>query len=118
MSLSAAASALAPNPKAEQWCEKGHKYLARKQTQEARDCFAQAVQLTAGKDKVYAFALAQAELACKNIPAGIKAFQLSHAAAPEWFAPIQALRMLKAPLKAPQQASTKQTAVEKKENKK
>ena len=100
MSLSAAASALAPNPQAEKMCELGHQFLSQKKYTQARDCFAKAVELTHGTDKVYAFALAQSELSCKNIPAAIKAFQLSHAAAPDWFAPQEALRMLKAPLKA------------------
>jgi tetratricopeptide (TPR) repeat protein len=111
MSLSAAASALAPNPKAEKLCEQGHVLLSKKRNKEARDCFAKAVELTQCNDKVYTFALAQSELACKNIPAAIKAFQLSHAADPQWFAPKEALRMLGAPLKEKQ-------AGEKKDNKK
>ena len=100
MSLAAAASALAPNPQAEKLCEQGHHFLGQKKNKQARDCFAKAVQLTSGNDKVYAFALAQSELSLKNIAAAIIAFQLSHAAAPDWFAPKEALRMLGAPLVA------------------
>ena len=107
MSLSAAASALAPNPRAERCCEQGHEYQSRKQFKQARDCFAQAVELTRGQDKVYCFALAQSELSCKNIPAAVAAFQLSHAAAPDWFAPKEALRMLGAPLVATAQQGGK-----------
>ena len=58
------------------------------------------IQLTKGKDKVYAFALAQAELANKNTSGAIEAFQLAHKAAPEWFAAKEALEMLGAPLNA------------------
>jgi hypothetical protein len=109
MSLSAAASALAPNPAAEKLCEQGHRFIGQKEHRQARDCFAKAVELTSGlsTSKVYAFALAQSELSLKNIPAAIKAFQLSHAAAPDWFAPKEALRMLKAPLTASTGSSKK-----------
>jgi hypothetical protein len=100
MSLAAAASALAPNPQAEKLCEQGHRLVGIKQNEQARDCFAQAVELTQGKDKVYAFALAQSELSLRDIPAAVRAFQLSHAADPDWFAPKEALRMLSAPLVA------------------
>ena len=44
--------------------------------------------------------LAQAELANKNISGAVEAFQLAHKAAPEWFAPKEALEMLGAPLNA------------------
>ena len=66
MSLSAAASALAPNPKAEKLCEQGHVLLSKKRNKEARDCFAKAVELTQCNDKVYTFALAQSELLTFN----------------------------------------------------
>eukprot|EP00943_MAST-04B_sp_MAST-4B-sp1_P003438 g3438.t1 len=98
MSLSAAASALAPNPEAEKYSEQGHVLLQRGNAAAAVDHFAHAVKLTNGKDKVYAFALAQAQLANKNINGAIDAFQLAHRAAPEWFAPKEALQMLGAPL--------------------
>ena len=100
MSLSAAASALAPNPEAERYSEKGHLLLQQGNVSAAKDHFFRAVQLTKGKDKVYAFALAQAELANKNISGAVEAFQLAHKAAPEWFAPKEALEMLGAPLNA------------------
>lgn len=101
MSLSAAASALAPNPRAEALSERGHELLRRgtsqssaEATQEARRCFAEAVRLTSGRDKVYCFALAQACLSCKDIPAAIDAFRMAARAAPDWFAPKEALEML------------------------
>ena len=98
MSLSAAASALAPNPVAEKFSERGHSYLQQGNVQEAERHFRQAVELTQGKDKVYAFALAQARLANKDIPGAIEAFRVAHRAAPSWFAPKEALEMLGAPL--------------------
>ena len=98
MSLSAAASALAPNPEAEKFSEQGHVLLQRGNTAAAVEHFAQAVKLTNGNDKVYAFALAQAQLANKNINGAIDAFRLAHRAAPEWFAPREALQMLGSPL--------------------
>ena len=94
MSLSAAASALAPNPEAERYSEQGHAHLQRGNAAAARDNFFRAVQLTEGKDKVYAFALGQSQLANNNISGAIEAFQVAHRAAPDWFAPKEALQML------------------------
>ena len=107
MSLSAAASALAPNPRAERLSERGHELLRRggsspsaEATHEARRCFAEAVRLTSGRDKVYCFALAQACLSCKDIPAAIDAFRMAARAAPDWFAPKEALKMLGATIES------------------
>ena len=98
MSLSAAASALAPNPVAEKFSEQGHSFLQQGNAHAAEEHFRQAVELTGGKDKVYAFALAQARLANKDIPGAIEAFRVAHRAAPSWFAPKEALEMLGASL--------------------
>ena len=103
MSLSAAASALAPCPEAERLSEAGHALLAvdragnppsEDSRRRARACFAQAVTLTKGKDKVYCFALGQACLGLGDIPGAVRAFRFAVAAAPDWFAPREALKML------------------------
>ncbi len=103
MSLSAAASALAPCPEAERLSEAGHALLARDRAgnpptedarRRARLCFAQAVTLTKGKDKVYCFALGQACLGLRDIQGAVRAFRFAAAAAPDWFAPREALKML------------------------
>ena len=85
MSLSAAASALAPNPVAEKFSG-ARSHLQQGTAPAAEEHFRQAVELTGGKDKVYAFALAQARLANKDIPGAIEAFRVAHRAAPSWFA--------------------------------
>ena len=64
----------------------------------AVECFAEAVRLTAGRDKVYCFALGQACLAVRDLPSAIDAFRMAARAAPDWFAPKQALEMLGASL--------------------
>jgi hypothetical protein len=109
MSLSAAASRLAPNPRAEALSERGHALQQRgpggaapsaEAQRQAVACFAEAVRLTSARDKVYCFALGQAILAARplDLPAAIEAFRLAACAAPDWFAPKQALEMLGASL--------------------
>ena len=107
MSLSAAASRLAPNPRAEALSERGHALQQRgadgsppsaENQRAAVECFAEAVRLTAGRDKVYCFALGQACLAARDLPSAIDAFRMAARAAPDWFAPKQALEMLGASL--------------------
>ena len=111
MSLSAAASRLAPNPRAEALSERGHALQQRdpdgsppsaEAQRAAVKFFAEAVRLTSARDKVYCFALGQALLAARplDLPGAIDAFRLAARAAPEWFAPRQALEMLGASLDA------------------
>ena len=116
MSLSAAASRLAPNPRAEALSERGHTLQQRgpggappsaEAQRQAVACFAEAVRLTSARDKVYCFALGQAILAARplDLNAAIEAFRLAARAAPDWFAPKQALEMLGASLEGKSSAA-------------
>ena len=106
MSLSAAASRLAPNPRAEALSERGHALQQRRADGSRRRRRTSARRSSASRRPSGSLLGGTRCTACPwsgllskaRLPLAIDAFRMAARAAPDWFAPKQALEMLGASL--------------------